>query len=218
MKAVILANASNALTETPGGKQAFPDLAGLVLSLEKFPVDEMIIAGPVAPKSNLKAWFEREKGRFSVPITFRFHEEFTEPRKIDPLVRLFCHECLQDSVLLISLASAVPRDLSGFEKTIGLYPSRPVMGIRKPVAKPARDAVSIGERNRIIRFRSGSKRLENEWEPTGIYYFPKRFLSDGIPAFIRSRSFFAPALEQFLSWSVRNFKVYAHVFAAHPGL
>ena len=76
----------------------------------------------------------------------------------------------------------------------------------------------MGERNRITRFRSTGERLENEWEPAGTYYFPERFLLDGFPAFIRHASDRAPAFEAFLSWSVRNFKIYAHVFAAHPGL
>ena len=169
-------------------------------------------------KSRFSDWFERERGRFQTSVTFRFHDEFTRSGEIDPLIRLVRHESLEGSVLLVFLRDGIPADLNAFKKMLYLYPSLPVVGVRKPERDPASGAISIGERNRIIRFSSSSERRENEWEPAGTYYFPERFLSDGILAFVRSRSESLPVFESFISWSVRNFKVYAHVFAARPGL
>ncbi len=218
MKAVIMASAPSELLDRWLLRRKRPNLAGLVSSLEKLSADETLITSGNALKSRFSDWFERERGRFQRPVTFRFHHDVAHSMEMDQLIRLVRHEGLEDSVLLVSLSGAVPLDLGGFKKALYLHSYSPVAGIRKSDHDPVRGAVSIGERNRITRFASAGERRENEWEPAGAYYFPERFLLDGIPVFLRSRSAILPGFESFVSWSVRNFKVYAHFFAARPGL
>ena len=218
MKAVIMTSAPDELLDKWLCRKKRPSLTGLVSSLEKLGADEILMTGENALNSRFSDWFERERGRFQKPVTFRFHDESHRLREIDPLMRLVRHESLEASALLVFLSDGIPADLGAFKKTLYLHPYSPVVGVRKPDHDPASGAVSIGERNRITRFSSSSERRENEWEPAGAYYFPERFLSDGIPAFVRSRTGSLPVFESFISWSVRNFKVYAHVFAARPGL
>jgi len=217
MKAVIVTGTSAELLETLFRERKKPNLAGLVSSLERLGVDEVLITGQNTMKSRLSDWFERERGRFQMPVTFRFHNDFAHSEEIDPLLRFVRHEGLEDSVLLVFVNDGIPPDLSGLKKTVCLHPYSPVVGVRKPGCDAAAGVISLGERNRITRFLSADERLESEWEPMGAYYFPERFLSDGIPAFVKFASKNVPAFESFVSWSVRNFKVYAHVFAARSG-
>jgi len=207
MKAVIMTGRSSASI-----------LTRLVPALEKLQADEIIVAGRSALKDELDGWHERERGRFNGPLTFRFYNGNGHLQDLDAVIRLFRLEHLHDSVLLVSPGAGAPLDLSGLKKCLSLHAHLPLIGVRKPDHTPAFGAVSIGDRNRITRFSSTHERRENEWEPAGVYYFPERFLSDGIPAFLKARNVSDPAFESFLSWSVRNFKIYAHVFAAHPGL
>ncbi len=141
-----------------------PNLAWLVSFLEKLGTDEVLIAGQNTFKSRFNDWFEKERGRFQTPVTFRFHNEFAEPWKIDSLIRLVRHESLEDSILLLSLNENF--SLAGLKNAFYLHPYSPVIGVRKPAMTLARAAISIGERNRITRFSTTSERLENEWEPT----------------------------------------------------
>lgn len=207
MKAVIVTESSSIST-----------LTRLVRSLEELKAGEIIVAGRSSLKRHLADWHEKECGRFSAPLTFRFYNGNGHSHDLDPAIRLLRCEQLNDSVLLVSQNGGIPADLSGLKKVIYLYPYLPLIGVRKPGHTPVRGAFSMGDRNQITRFSSTHERLENEWEPAGVYYFPARFLSDGIPAFVNSRTTFRSAFESFLSWSIRNFKIYAHVFAAHPGL
>lgn len=218
MKAVIVTCTSTEALDRWLIRRKRPNLAWLVSSLEKLGTDEVLIAGENTLKGRFSDWFEKERGRFGTPLTLRFQSEFAEPWKIDSLIRLIRHESLEDAMLLLSLAENISFSLAGLKKAFYLHPYSPVIGVRKPATSLARAAISIGERNRITRFSATSERLENEWEPAGTFYFPARFLSDSLPAFMKSRFTSHPAFESFLSWSVRNFKVYAHVFAAHPGL
>ncbi len=217
MKAVILTGTSAERLETLFRERKKPNLTGLVSSLERLSADEVFIMGQNTMKSRLSDWFERERGRFRTPVTFRFHEGFTDSGEMEPLMRLIRYESLEDSVLLIFLNDGIPVPLDTFKKTLHLHPHSPVIGVKKPGSCPVANAVWLGERNRIIRFSATGERLENEWEAMGAYYFPERFLSEGIPAFVKFASNGLSSFETFISWSVRNFKVYAHVFAARSG-
>lgn len=218
MKAVITTCAQAEVLDVWLRRKKRPSLTGLVSSLGKLGADEILMTGENALKSRFSDWFERDRGRFQIPVTFRFTHDVAHSREMYQLIQFIRHESLEDSVLLVFLSDGIPADLDAFKKTLYLHPSSPVVGVRKPDHDPASGAISIGERNRITRFSSSSERRENEWEPAGAYYFPERFLLDSIPAFVRSRSESLPVFESFISWSVRNFKVYAHVFAARPGL
>ena len=217
MKAVILTGTSAERLDTLFRKRQKPNFTELVSSLERLGADEVLITGQNTMKSRLSDWFERERGRFQMPVTFRFHEDLTDSGEMEPLMRLIRHEGLEDSVLLVFLNDGIPVSLDTFKKTLHLHPYSPVIGVKKPGHDSVASAVWLGERNRIIRFSPTGARQENEWEPMGAYYFPERFLSEGIPAFVKFASQSFPAFETFVSWSVRSFKVYAHVFAARSG-
>jgi hypothetical protein len=218
MKALVMTAGDAQSLERWLHRKKRPNLAWLVSTLEKLGADEVLITGGGALKSPIGGWFERERGRFRTPVTLRFHDEFREPSQIASLIRVVRHECLEDSLVLLSPDESLPEDLRGLGDATRLYLHSPVIGVRKLTPRLARVFVSIGERNRITRFSSNGQGLDNDWEPAGVYYFPERFVSDGLPAFMKSSFVSQPAFESFLSWSVRNFKVYAHVFAAHSGL
>jgi len=218
MKAVILTGTSAERLETLFRERQKPNLRGIVSSLERFGANEVLITGQNMMKSRFSGWFEGKRDRFSTSVPFRFHHDFVRSREVDPLFSLLLHEDFEDSVLLVFLDEGIPLDFDAFKNTLHLHPYSPVIGVRKPGSGPLASTVSLGERNRITRFSSSSGRLRNEWEPAGGYYFPERFLSEGIPAFVKCASKSIPAFKSFVSWSVRNFKIYAHVFAAHPGL
>jgi|GEM_PF-1494943 len=218
MKALIMTGGRSESLDRRLHRRKKPNLASLVLDMEGLGVDEILITGGTGVKSALSDWFERERGRFETPVTMRFHDTLHDPEKITSLLRVVRHECLEGSLVLLSPEECFPLDLESLGNAFRLHSRSPVIGVRRPSRRLAHASISIGERSRVIRFSSNGERLENEWEPAGVYYFPEGFLSDGLPAFMKSSRVNRPAFESFLAWSVRNFKVYAHVFAAHLGL
>jgi len=218
MKAVFVIRAPSEFSDSWFQRRKKPNLTGLVTSLEKLDADEILIISQNALKDRVNEWFERERGCFRAPVTFRFHDRFTDSVAMDPLMGFVRQEGFEDSALLVFPSNNIPHDLCAFKKTLHLHPYSPVVGVRKPGCDVAAGVISLGERNRITHFSPTGECQENEWKSVGAYYFPERFLSDGIPAFVKFASKSVPVFESFVSWSVRNFKVYAHVFAAHSGL
>lgn len=200
-------------------KRKKPDLTGLVLFLEDLGADEILIVGQNALKSRFIGWFEKERNRFRKAVTLRFYYGTAGAAAFGALMRLLRLESLEHSILLVFFNKDTPLDPPSLKRIFCVCrrcPS-PVIGVRKSNGTAAAGAVALGERNRIIRFSACGRIPGNEWEPAGLYYFPERFLAESIPVFMKSISGNSAVFETLIAWTVRNFKVYAHVFAAHPG-
>ena len=117
MKAVIMTGASAERLDAILRRRKKPCLASLVSTLHKLGADEALITGQKNSQSRFSDWYEKERGRFSTPVTLRFQGGFTSSGEMDSLMRLIVHEDLEAPVLLVFLNDDTPEDLEGFKNT-----------------------------------------------------------------------------------------------------
>lgn len=214
MKAIIVTSRRDSSPEGPFQKESVtPMLSRLIPQLHIFPLDEVLVLGR-AEEASLNG----KEFNFKTPVAFHFNEPAhrTPLSEMGMLERMIEMDELDSEVLLIALGRLTALDLSAFRKTLDLHPDSPVAGVRKIDGIPRSSVVTLGDGNRVLAFSNFRGRPASEWEPAGVYYFPPRFLAEEIPSYLKfSRRNLS--LEGFLRWSAQNFKVSAHVFAAHTG-
>ena len=223
MKALLMGVGSDARLDTFLRQRSKGSLLSrLITSLEPLPIDEVLVVGRLALKPQFDKWFCEETEHLKPHITLRCN--YLTPGYLDlgemgMLKRVIEQDELQEAMTVLTMDCFLPSRLHSFQKTIRQHPFSPVVGVKRLNGNPSASVGVLGHRNRIMDFSVSEEEQNKECESIGLYYFPPRFLAQGIPVFLKSKDSQNdfPTLERFISWSVKNFKVYAHVFRSNLG-